>query len=56
MLPALHAQSVTFMLLATILHSQATVTIGNTECYLPITDVGEVGAFEIILKHSHYKY
>jgi hypothetical protein len=56
MQPALPAHSVTFMLLATILHSRATVTCVNIECYLPTTDVGEDGALEIILQHKHYKY
>jgi hypothetical protein len=57
MQPALHAQFVTSMLLATILHSKATTARnGITEYYLPTTDVGEDGALEIILKHSYYKY
>jgi hypothetical protein len=55
MQPALHAQSVTFMLLATVLHSRTTVTCVNTESYLPTTDVGEDGALEIILQQNYYK-
>jgi hypothetical protein len=43
------------MLLATLLQSRVIVTWLNTECCSPVTDVGDGGALEIILKHNHYR-